>query len=375
MIVKNEAKDLPNCLHSVKGLADEIIVVDTGSDDDTVEVAEKAGAKVFKFDWIDDFSAARNFALEQATGDYILQLDADEFLKAKYKAGIRNLTNMDGSAFEMTVREFGENQRIPSVRLFKNEGYRYRRRIHETIDLGERVKESGFLVVTDVVIEHLGKDATRSSERHERNLKLCLLELNDSPDDPDILFWTGLEYQNLSDNAHAKEYYLRSVNADSENIMPLSARNYALVLEAEGRFDEADEFLEFARAKYPQFADVVYLQGLISIRRGDPQKAITRFKMVTAMPTRNDGWINSIRTMAWQGVGSAYYELGDLKEAEKAFREAIKLDPADINSITMLASILIDKLGLKKALAEIKKAAAAKDPAVADLLKKIEANF
>ena len=80
MIVKNEEKYLEGCLESVKNVADEIVIVDTGSEDSTLDIAERYGAKIYHFEWIDDFSAARNFALSKSTGDWILYLDADERL-------------------------------------------------------------------------------------------------------------------------------------------------------------------------------------------------------------------------------------------------------------------------------------------------------
>ncbi len=81
MIVKNEARSLEKCLRLAKPLVDRMIVVDTGSEDETVEIARRMGAEVFFFSWIDDFSAARNYALEQSDGDWNLVLDGDEYLK------------------------------------------------------------------------------------------------------------------------------------------------------------------------------------------------------------------------------------------------------------------------------------------------------
>src|SRR5664279_4823041 len=78
LIVKNEARCLARCLHSVQGVVSEIVVVDTGSTDDTVRIARECQAKVVDYAWSDDFAAARNFALAQTTGDWILVLDADE---------------------------------------------------------------------------------------------------------------------------------------------------------------------------------------------------------------------------------------------------------------------------------------------------------
>jgi glycosyltransferase involved in cell wall biosynthesis len=80
MIVKNEERNLSHCLESVRGVFDEIIIVDTGSTDGTKAIAREFGAKVLDFPWIDDFSAARNVALTHATGDYAFWLDADDVI-------------------------------------------------------------------------------------------------------------------------------------------------------------------------------------------------------------------------------------------------------------------------------------------------------
>ena len=81
--MKNEAKELKISIDSLKKFVDEIVVVDTGSTDDTVKVAKKFGAKIFYYDWQDDFSAPRNLALSKASGDWIIFLDADEFFSAE----------------------------------------------------------------------------------------------------------------------------------------------------------------------------------------------------------------------------------------------------------------------------------------------------
>ncbi len=90
MIVKNEEKDLPRLLSSIRGLADETIIVDTGSNDNTVDIAKSYGAKVYHFPWCNDFSAARNESLKYATKDYILWLDADDEIKHEEHHKIRN---------------------------------------------------------------------------------------------------------------------------------------------------------------------------------------------------------------------------------------------------------------------------------------------
>ena len=83
MIVKNEEERLPRCLSCLQGIADEIIVVDTGSTDRTREAAQRYDAKIYDFPWVDDFAAARNFAFSKASGDYIYSADADEEIDAE----------------------------------------------------------------------------------------------------------------------------------------------------------------------------------------------------------------------------------------------------------------------------------------------------
>src|SRR4051795_4992140 len=94
MIVKNEQENLPACLESVRGLFDEIVVVDTGSTDRTMEIARELGARVFDFIWVNDFAAARNAALARATGDYAFWLDADDVLDPPQREALRTL--LDG---------------------------------------------------------------------------------------------------------------------------------------------------------------------------------------------------------------------------------------------------------------------------------------
>ena len=91
MIVKNEEETLPQCLEPVKDVFDQIVVVDTGSEDNTVEIAKNYGAEVHYFPWIDDFSAARNESLKHATGDWIFWLDADDRMERQEALKLREL--------------------------------------------------------------------------------------------------------------------------------------------------------------------------------------------------------------------------------------------------------------------------------------------
>jgi hypothetical protein len=192
MIVKDEERFLPGCLASVAGVADEVIIVDTGSADGTRELARAAGALVVERAWDDDFAAARNEALRHATGDWILQLDADERLAPGAGAGLRaamarreidlgmvrlhDAVRLDAPAAEVLSGEarIGEPLRLP--RLYRRlPGIRYQGLVHETID--EWLAERGALageVEADIV--HLGGVPALRVARGKARRNLQLLE-------------------------------------------------------------------------------------------------------------------------------------------------------------------------------------------------------
>ena len=141
MIVKNEERNLPRCLESVRGLAGELIVVDTGSTDATRQIAASHGAEVIPFDFkVVDFAAARNCALARARRRWILMLDADERLDRAGVPMIETLIALNENAGYFLERrnhssDSGRSTTDYVVRLFPNRpNYRYRGRVHETVD-------------------------------------------------------------------------------------------------------------------------------------------------------------------------------------------------------------------------------------------------
>ncbi len=137
MIVKNEEKNLTRCLQSARELVDQIVVVDTGSTDRTVEIARRFGAEVYHFRWCDDFAAARNEALKYARGDWVLQLDADHELQWTPDFNLKEtLQNSDFLGFVFSEKSLIQGREVASLNrllLFKNiPGLEYRGKIHES---------------------------------------------------------------------------------------------------------------------------------------------------------------------------------------------------------------------------------------------------
>jgi glycosyltransferase involved in cell wall biosynthesis len=134
LIVKNEEQLLPRCLDSLQGV-DEIVICDTGSSDKTIEVAENYQAKIVHFDWCDDFASARNFAKNQASNDWILSIDADEYLKNNDLNKIKNfLSNCKTEGVEVVMRGENSYDQHNSIRIFQKH-CDWVGKIHETVEV------------------------------------------------------------------------------------------------------------------------------------------------------------------------------------------------------------------------------------------------
>ncbi len=204
MIVKNEGPRLAACLASAREVAGEIVVVDTGSTDDTLAVAASFGAKISSFDFaVPDFSGARNQSLSRATGEWILVLDADELLAANAPPVVRALTGEGGRVGYVLQRRNvrpGSTEVLVdhAVRLFPNDPrYRYRGRVHETIDAAI-LANGGRIRTSHLAIDHLlPPDDGRALQKNLFYLSILDEELALDPDDVDRLSFRRAELHKL----------------------------------------------------------------------------------------------------------------------------------------------------------------------------------
>jgi glycosyltransferase involved in cell wall biosynthesis/tetratricopeptide (TPR) repeat protein len=202
LITKNEEQFLGQCLASVRDLADQIVVMDTGSTDWTMDIARRYGAEVHQCEWTDDFSAARNAALEHATGDWVLVLDADEELRAGDQAALRKMLQDEGAiGWRLPIVDVGREEEGHSYvpRLFRNApGLFFVGRVHEQIFSSVEVRRQEWGLenrLGQATLLHHGytKELTLQRNKVERNLRLLERAVAELPGEPNLLMNYGLE--------------------------------------------------------------------------------------------------------------------------------------------------------------------------------------
>lgn len=356
MIVKNEGRQIARCLKSVQAGVDEIIVVDTGSTDNTVNIAKKFGAKVFYYPWHDDFAAARNFSLEKASGDWILYLDADEELQLESREQLQRLTrNNNVEAYYFHIQNLHDRQHSLShinVRMFRNrKEYRFQGRLHEQIlDSILEHAPKGRQCVADsqmyiihygyVTAEFLGKN------KAARNYRIIKKMLADKPEDPYYLYHMGNCLVNLGDIKHAAKYYRAAV----ENL-PLGAAyapsvfiSLVTCMLQLGRLVEASKYLELGKRIYPDYTDIYYLEGQFYFKLGHLEKSKQCFQQCLALGEQTNSNYTT-RT----GVGSflplfqlaqIYQNMGALDKAIECQIKGLNIKNNSLNDWLVLAKLI-----------------------------------
>ena len=218
-ITKNEAQTLPRSLSSIAGAYDELLIVDTGSTDDTVAIAERAGARVLHFAWQDDFSAARNFALAQATGEWLIFLDADEYFTAATAAQLRQVIAAHSTADVLLVRRNDVDAAgqvvgtiyVPRI-LRRREGLRYAGIIHEELyQNGNPVSNVAWLPPEELELTHTGYAGPLGEVKARRNLRLLEMAQQQSAHPEHYDSYLAETYFGLDDIPQAMQYAQRDI--------------------------------------------------------------------------------------------------------------------------------------------------------------------
>lgn len=330
MIVKNEAGTITTCINSVKHLVDEIIVVDTGSVDQTVKLAIAAGAKVIDFVWTGDFARARNFALEHATSDWIMVLDADEVLEPVNMANFnRLLCNQGVEGYFLNIKNFlGTGREVTwdqVVRLFRNNPlYRFTGAIHEQVAPSILKANGGAgLETAPLVINHYGYLNARILEKDKfnRNTLIINRELKKRPNNPFLLYCLALEYYQRDEVGRGLDYLekalvlMRGTEGYFEDVLFY----IKLGLLKLAKFNKLINFVNNCLKMYPEKPDLYLFRGLGYWGTGKYLDAARDLEKV--LQTGGSGVLQDFRILCL--VGDAYNLSGNYVKAEKAYLAAL----------------------------------------------------
>lgn len=279
LIVRDEEALLDGCLQSVAPLADEVVVIDTGSTDRTIEIACAHGAHVGHFAWSDDFAAARNASLDAATSDWVLVIDADERLAPGAAGAIRALIAAEPADAPPTAycpliesvdadgRPLGADH-MP--RLWRHRpAIRFRGRVHERLELDGRPLRVA--PVDHIRLMHLGYDPViaAAKDKRARNRKLLLAERAARPDDRAVDYYLAKEDYALGDDAAALAGFRRVIDAGEPPNLALSSVVFAV--ECLRHLDRVDDALALARdalAAQPEYGELAYTAARAAFEAG-----------------------------------------------------------------------------------------------------------
>ncbi len=373
MITRNEERFLGECLRLAKDAVDEIVIVDTGSTDRTIEIAESFGARVLHRPWDDDFSAPRTAGMRAATGDWILILDADEFIAEGGCSRIRELVeDVRISGYHLhfvNVYGKGRTMGVMMVRLFRNlPGVEYQNIIHEQVtpSLQRAGAERGLVLGSaNVVVDHHGYTDEVMDQRgkNERNERLFKKQLELHPDD----IYTHYKYGDFlrrvpgrGEQARAElEKCLQMIIDGPPSLprgLPFAGEVAALcALEAAriGDNARARAVLDIALRRFLPTPNLHYLSANLCLAEGRAEDAITHFRrclayrgQVLVVPIQEG--ITSYVSLT--GIAQAWLLRGDSERARRLLTQAIAIEPSYEVAHLVLSRLWLQQGDLQRAL-------------------------
>jgi tetratricopeptide (TPR) repeat protein len=361
MIVRDEEEMLPRCLAAVADAVDEIIIVDTGSKDRTIEIAHSFGAQVIEREWTGSFADARNVSFDAASGDWLMYLDADEVLVKEDAALLRELTSRTWrEAFYLSETNYtgeleaGDAVTHNALRIFRNrKEYRFEGRLHEQIAkflpgyLPERLES------TAVRIEHYGylgvvRDAR---EKSRRNIELLRIQQAESPPTPFLHYNLGSEYAAAGDAPAALAEFERAwslLDADPDRdryeFAPALANRLVKALRVCGRPRDAILMAQQALERFPGFTDLVLEQATASLALGETERAIELLERCIEMGDAAGRYTATVGCGTYLpriALGELSLEHGDAARAVGLLEQCVREHPSFVGSILPYATALL----------------------------------
>lgn len=335
IIAKNEEKRIGRCLESLLPYGFEIVIVDTGSTDRTKEIASKYTSCIYDFEWVNDFSAARNFSLEKASNNWIFMMDCDEWIESidmeeftyfrkHYSHAVGSVTrqNLTGSP-EHHILTFDQTER-----LFNKKHFHYTRKIHE--QLTPKVGKDFEAILLNTTIGHDGYLMTEAEKeiKSHRNISLLKEELAQEPDNPYILYQLGKGCDMIADFDNAIEYYAKALSYDLDPTLAyvqslvISYGEDLLKTNQSARALELQQYLD----SITDSADYLYIMGIIFVKNELYENALNCFEKATTFECAHKQGANSF--LSFFEIGRILTMISEWKLARNYFEMCGNFDPA-----------------------------------------------
>ena len=354
MIMKNEAINLARSLMPAAPLFDEMVVVDTGSTDQSRDIALALGAKVLDFKWVNDFSAARNFGLRAATTDFIFWLDADNYISPEAVAEFRRRL-ISGADVVLWATEVvtPQGDRLWQKRVFPNRPGQvyFEGRVHEQL-----VNPPSFAqIATEAEILHWGyAEALSARQKGERNLELLLNCPETRASEFYWLYQTGRTLFNLRRFDEAAAWLEKSAAAESENV---SLKSHALILlsqahSRQGRHDDAEKTARNLVAATPGYGPAQYYLGRFLYDAGELSEAGRYLEAALILGTGDKAWGADQESCNYRAaflLGRIWIKNGRNVPARQAFSLAGDIDPQNPEPPFALAEMALAEGETKEA--------------------------
>ncbi|MFN3533587.1 MAG: glycosyltransferase [Candidatus Brocadia sp.] len=365
MIVKDEEALLPNCLNSIKNAVDEIIIVDTGSTDNTIVIAKNYGAKVYHYRWNDNFSEARNHSINYASGDWILQIDADEELEQADIPKLQHaISNPEYNAIIVAIHSIIKDNahKFYNTRIFRRGKGFYKDIIHEQIVTeGERLP-------TEIRLYHHGYnlDEKKMQKKWHRTTRLLKKQIEQNKFDSFAWF-------NLIRNYRTQELFQDGINAGEQALAIITPdpstkptgtnvnlHHYAMIIYETANcylhnedFSNAKELCHTALSRLKELGrtqeniDIIFTLACIYLKEGSYHKAIDYFNWFLSL---REWYLENINTnplmidtlgydyAAYHGMGYCYGNLEQWETAIMHLQKAIVYNPKYLEAYKNLAS-------------------------------------
>ncbi len=384
MITKNEEKYLGDCLNLVKDIVDEIIIVDTGSTDNTKKIAKNFGAKIFDFKWNDDFSEARNESLKHATKDWILVLDVDEIINKDDLEKIKEIVkDNENSAFLFLQKNYTNDTSVAGfvneshkkdnkayagwygsfiARLFRNKkGYQFQGAVHELIEHSVESK-NGKIALANVSLHHYGNsDPEVVKKKRQFYLELCKRKVQKNKDAQSNCE-LGILYKENNDFGNAVKSLQKAVDLDSKHRLALF--ELGVINEQQKNYDDAIKYYtESLRVKND--SEAYQNLGVCYMKKEMYKEAYTNFTKAMLL--------NPNKYTVYNNLGAVLEKIGNYDSAIQMLEISIKLNPNNVIGFYNLGIALDKKGNLVNALKNYEKAVELKHNKSDEIKKRISA--